>query len=58
MATGSGKTFTVISFIYHWLQFTEAKRIGFWLIPKTRKQQGELSEEKMNAKSIKKKEIQ
>ncbi len=41
MATGSGKTFTAISFIYRLLKFTEAKRILFLVDTKNLGEQAE-----------------
>jgi type I restriction enzyme, R subunit len=35
MATGSGKTFTAITAIYRLLKYAKAKRVCFWLTPKT-----------------------
>jgi len=35
MATGAGKTFTAATFVYRLLKHADAKRILFWLTPKT-----------------------
>ena len=52
MATGSGKTFTAISFIYRLLKFAKAKRILFLVDIKNL---GEQAEQEMLRQSILKK---